>query len=155
MKDKIMKTYSFHLIVNNSDISEETADKIYEISHDCIIGGHFGANIITFDREGGSFAEAVESAVKQIESIEGLYVVRVEPDICRRLQITHIDFYKLSSNKKPFPKPVYNLMGDHILWNWNEIVQWAFECKMVNEETVKQANYIENFNNEQLRSEIE
>jgi predicted DNA-binding transcriptional regulator AlpA len=154
-----MKTYSFHLIVNNGNISEETADKIYEISNDCIIGGHFGANIITFDREGESFVEAVESAVKQVESIENLCVVRIEPDnivsvddICRRLQTTHIDFYKLSSNKKPFPKPIYNLMGDHVLWNWYEIVQWAFEYKMVSEETVKQANYIENFNNQKLRS---
>ena len=68
-----MSTYHFTLVVDGTDIqSGATVDGLYEAGcDDALIGRADGVQYIEFDREAASLAEAVLSAVADIERVMG------------------------------------------------------------------------------------
>ncbi len=68
-----MSTYHFTLVVDGPDIqSGATIDDLYEAGcDDALIGLTDGIQYIDFDREAAGFAEAVLSAVADIERVDG------------------------------------------------------------------------------------
>ena len=74
-----MQTHHFTLIIEGPDMQEETIiNALFENGcDDGTIGRSDGIQFIVFDREAASFAEAVQSAVDDIECMPGLKIVRI------------------------------------------------------------------------------
>ena len=74
-----MPTFTFTLIVEGPDLqADETIDGLFEAGcDDALVGRSEGVQYLDFDRETSCLEEAVLSAVADIESVEGLEVVRI------------------------------------------------------------------------------
>lgn len=74
-----MPTFTFTLEVQGPDVhGEETVNALFEAGcDDALVGSSDGIQFLDFDREAVSLEEAVRSAVVDIESVDGLKVVRV------------------------------------------------------------------------------
>ena len=74
-----MQTHHFTLIIEGPDMQEETIiDALFDNGcDDGTIGRSEGIQFIVFDREAASFAEAVRSAIDNIERVPGLKIVRI------------------------------------------------------------------------------
>ncbi len=74
-----MPTFTFTLEVQGPDVhGEETVNALFEAGcDDALVGSSDGNQFLDFDREAVSLEEAVRSAVVDIESVDGLKVVRV------------------------------------------------------------------------------
>jgi hypothetical protein len=119
-----------------SELTPELADALYEAGcDDALIGSRDGLLFADFDREASSQAEAVTSAIEQIESASiGLTVIRVEPDelvsaseIADRVGLSRetIRLYALGQRGPGhFPPPVARLRGRSPLYRWTDVVPW-------------------------------
>ena len=74
-------TYNFILETSGRDVlADEVVDALYEAGcDDAGIGRFLGVDHLDFDREAGSFCEAVRSAIEDVESVPGVNVTRVRP----------------------------------------------------------------------------
>ena len=74
-----MPAFTFTLIVEGPDPqAAETIDALFEAGcDDALVGRSDGVQYLDFDREANCLEEAVLSAVSDIESVEGLEVVRI------------------------------------------------------------------------------
>jgi hypothetical protein len=68
-----MQIFEFTLVMNR----EMTAEKLHNRLDDMTIGVLAGIPIADVDREANSFEEAVESAIRDIESIENFNVLMI------------------------------------------------------------------------------
>ena len=76
---KKMAEYNFTLILDG-DV-ENHLDELFEAGcDDATFGTVDGVHYADFDREASSLAEAIASAIDDVESVPGLRVRRVEPD---------------------------------------------------------------------------
>ena len=90
-----------------------------------------------FDRRALSLVEAVASAIRDVESVAGLRVLRIDPDdlvtmsdIARRLGRTRESVRLLASGKRgkgDFPKPFSRLPSRSPFWRWSDVADWAGE----------------------------
>ncbi len=70
--------YEFSLILSAADVTDEDADKLYEVGcDDASILTRDGITRIQFDREASNLDEALASAIENVERA-GLAVARVE-----------------------------------------------------------------------------
>jgi hypothetical protein len=78
-----MPEYDFTLILAG-DVGEN-ADALYEAGcDDALLGSVDGCAYADFTRDADTFANAVGTAIRAVESVSGLRVVRVEPgDLAR------------------------------------------------------------------------
>ena len=74
-------TYNFVLETSGRDVlDDEVVDALYEAGcDDACIGRFLGVDHLDFDREAGSFCEAVRSAIEDVQSVPGVGVTRVLP----------------------------------------------------------------------------
>ena len=74
-------TYNFILETRGRDVlADEVVDALYEAGcDDAGIGRFLGVDHLDFDREAGSFCEAVRSAIEDVQSVPGVNVIRVLP----------------------------------------------------------------------------
>ena len=74
-------TYNFILETSGRDVlDDEVIDALYEAGcDDAGIGRFLGVDHLDFDREAGSFCEAVRSAIEDVQSVPGVTVTRVVP----------------------------------------------------------------------------
>ena len=74
-------TYDFILETSGRDVlDDEVVDALYEAGcDDACIGRFLGVDHLDFDREAGSFCEAVRSAIEDVLSVPGVSVTRVLP----------------------------------------------------------------------------
>ena len=74
-------TYNFILETSGRDVlDDEVVDALYEAGcDDAGIGRFLGVDHLDFDREAGSFCEAVRSAIEDVQSVPGVTVTRVVP----------------------------------------------------------------------------
>jgi len=100
---------------------------------------------LEFARRAATFAEAVLSAVQAVERVEGVHVVRVEPDdlvtaseIARRIGRSRESVRQLATGMRGpggFPPPAHSLRGQSPLWRWTEVADWIcthiHDAKMV------------------------
>ena len=74
-------TYNFVLETSGRDVlDDEVFDALSEAGcDDAGIGRFLGVDHLDFDREAGSFCEAVRSAIEDVQSVPGVNVTRVRP----------------------------------------------------------------------------
>ena len=73
-----MPIHHFTLIVDGSDLqTEPLIDALFEAGcDDATVGRTDGVQYIDFDREAESLGEAINSAVRDVEQVEGVRVTR-------------------------------------------------------------------------------
>jgi len=131
-------TYSFTLVLCGLDeLSTQVEQDIFEAGcDDALFGFRTGVPFLDFDREAGSFVEAVLSAIRDVARAgTGAEVVRIEPDdlviaseIARRLGRSRESVRLLMQGARGpggFPAPVSNLGGASPIWSWASVAHWA------------------------------
>lgn len=131
-----MGEYQFTLVISGDVDSDDAIDALFEAGcDDATIGTVDGVGYADFVREASSFGEAVGAAIKQVESVPGLQVRRVEPDdlvtmteIAERLGRSRESVRLLIQGARGpggFPPPASHLKARSRLWRWSEVVSWA------------------------------
>ena len=131
-----MTTYTFTLIAEGSDLQiDDVADALFEAGCDDALVGQAGSvQYLDFDRDAESLEEAVLSAVAQIETIDGVDVVRLADaglismaEIATRTGRTRESVRLLVSGERGpggFPPPVTDPRSRYRLWRSNEVNRW-------------------------------
>lgn len=130
-------THSFTLLLEGPNpIAPENLDRLFEAGcDDATFGERDGVYFADFDRTAPSFAEALVSAITQVEkAVPGLRAVRVEPEtlvtaseIAQRTKRTRENVRQLFEGTRGpggFPTPVAWLSDRTRLWRWNEVAKW-------------------------------
>ncbi len=131
------RVHSFSLVLQGAgELTPEIADALYEAGcDDALVGSRDGVLFAQFDREAPSSAEAIISAIRQIESAGvGLTVARVEPDelvsaaeIADRIGLSRetIRLYAMGRRGPgAFPPPVARLRSRSPLYRWTDVAPW-------------------------------
>jgi predicted DNA-binding transcriptional regulator AlpA len=140
-----MTTYNLTLLVNGID--EDLIDDLFAAT-----GGAADVELsaastsrVGFDIEADTFADAVLRAIREVESVPGLTVLRVEPDqlvwaseIAERVGRTRQSVDQLVKGQRGpggFPAPVSGNTR-HRLWRWAEVEVWfaAYEQRRIDTE---------------------
>jgi len=131
-----MTTHTFTLIVDGPDLqADEVVDSVFDAGcGDALIGRSDGVQFADFDREAASLHEAVLSAVSDLESIEGVFVLRLADaglvsmaDIAARTGRTRESVRLLISGERGpggFPPPVTDPRSRYRLWRSDEVESW-------------------------------
>ena len=132
-----MAVWEFTLIVEGQDVArQEVHDALYESGcDDALIGQANGVQYLDFDRRAQSLEDAVASAVRDIEQVPGIEVVRfVDSDLVNMTEIaertnrTRESVRLLVTGKRGrggFPPPVSDPRRPHRLWRWSEVERWV------------------------------
>jgi predicted DNA-binding transcriptional regulator AlpA len=126
--------HSFELITEGFSLADHGAiDRLYETCPDATVSGTDEVTRIGFDRERASFGEALLSAVRDVESVPGVRVVRVEPDelvwaseIAQRTGRSRQSITMLIAGQRgpgDFPRPLTHPTRNP-LWRWSEVAEW-------------------------------
>ncbi len=132
-----MHTYDFTLIVEGTDfLDDDIVDAVYEAGcDDGTVGVSNGVPCADFSREAPSLEEAALSAIADIESVDGIEVVRIADagllsiaDIAERTGRTRESVRLLIEGKRGpggFPAPVTDPgRRRYRLWYWPEVARW-------------------------------
>ena len=129
-----MTSYEFALRLNR-EVADDELDALYEVG--CgdagIETGPLGA-VADFDREASSLAQAIASAVRDIEKVPGLRAVGVRCDtmvnlqgIAQRAGVTREAVRLWATGKRGpggFPRPTLISAGGEQIWDWLEVENW-------------------------------
>ncbi|MCH8490589.1 MAG: helix-turn-helix domain-containing protein [Oceanicaulis sp.] len=151
-----MKAYEFGLIVSGVDPhADDFEDRFFEAGcDDATLTVHRGAVIAAFTREADSFASAVTSACRDVETA-GARIERLEPDvwvsqseIAARANLTRsaISNYASGERGAGFPAPKARVTTASPLWDWAEVSRWLLHQGMVSEAVVQEAEWVKGFN---------
>jgi hypothetical protein len=118
-------------------LTEDLIERVLEVCDDALVGGRDQQGTVEFDREAPRFADAVISALKDLEQIPGIRVVRVEPDefvslsaIAARLGRSVESIRLLAAGERGpggFPLPIARVDAKTRLWEWSAIARWWHE----------------------------
>jgi len=134
-----MSTFHFTLIVEGPDLQDESCiDALFEAGcDDAAIGRSDGVQFVDFDREAATLDSAILSAVDDVETLQGVEVVRIADaglaslsDIAVRLGRTRESVRLLVSGARGpggFPQPVTDPRGRYRLWRWSDVERWCVE----------------------------
>ena len=128
--------FEFSLVIDGPVDDQAVLDRLFEAGcADGTFGSVDGVGFAEFTRTAALFADAVSSAIRQVESVPGLVVRRVEPDdlvslseIAERLGRTRESVRLLSAGLRGpggFPAPVSHLRDRFRLWRWSDVAAWA------------------------------
>lgn len=131
-----MREQEFTLVVDGPVEDEAVLDKLYDVGcSDATIGSVDGIGYLDFHREAKPVSDAVLSAIRDVESVPGLMVLRVEPDdlvtmaeIAERLDRSRESVRLLVSGQRgkgDFPAPISHLRSRSRLWRWSDVAAWA------------------------------
>ncbi len=131
-----MAEFEFVLVVDGDVDDEATVDALFEAGcDDATFGSVDAVGFGEFEREADGFAEAVLSAITDVESVDGVRVRRVEPDdlvtlseIAERMGRTRESVRLLAAGERgagDFPPPVSHLRSRFRLWRWSDVAVWA------------------------------
>ncbi|HZS93890.1 MAG TPA: hypothetical protein VFA78_03770 [Chloroflexota bacterium] len=150
-----MTKYDFRLILDGADIATlQSVDALYEAGcDDALFGATAGVQFGGFSREAPSLAEAVFSAIRQVEAaVPGLRVVRVEPDelvtvaeMARRTGRTRESVRLLTEGKRgpgDFPRPITLLGEKQPLWHWSDAAAWFEAYGAIDPATVRDSEFL-------------
>ena len=149
-------THSFTLILaNDVPITDDVAEKLYDVCDDTLLGMCNGAAYVDIDREADSFRDAALSAITEVESV-GLRVERVEPgdfvtaaEIARRSGRSRESIRQLIGAERgpgSFPPPVSSVTTRSPLWRWSDVAAWLAQQKMLPAEEVDRALFTASVN---------
>lgn len=131
-----MPIQHFTLIVDGADLqSEPFINALFEAGcDDATVGRVDGVQYVDFDREAESLGEAIISAVRDVEKVDGVQVARVADaglvsmtDIATRLGRTRESVRLLVTGARGpggFPAPVTDPRGRYRLWRWSDVTHW-------------------------------
>ena len=128
--------HEFTLIVAGDLTDDDVIDQLFEAGcDDASVGVVDGVGVISFLRDEMRFSDAVLSAIREVESVPGLLVRRVEPDdlvtmteIADRLGRSRESVRLLIAGERgdgSFPPPVSHARTRMRLWRWSEVARWA------------------------------
>jgi len=118
-------------------------DALFEAGcDDALFGERERTYFAEFDREAPTLADAIVTAIDQVESaVPGLQVVRVEPDelvnaaaIAARTRRTRESIRLLIDHRRGpgnFPAPIGWLNPKTRLWRWSDVTRWFAEFDKV------------------------
>jgi predicted DNA-binding transcriptional regulator AlpA len=72
-----------------------------------------------------------------------------ESEIAKRLQLTRqtVSLWIKGERRKSFPHPAMRLTEKSPLWKWNEVTEWLYDQKIINDKTlVENALFFANIN---------
>lgn len=154
-----MKTYTFTLVLEPSELdTEQLADPIFEAGcDDALLGERNGVMYLEFDRDARSLEGALLSAIRAVESIDGVRVSHVEPDdlvtaseIARRMGQSREAVRLLAEGARGpggFPAPVSGLTTRSARWQWVQVVRWlAAHDRLEDSDALAQAELIASLN---------
>lgn len=129
--------YEFTLLAIGVDLqTDEALNALAEAGcDDATVGSSGGFQHLDFDREAGSYVEAVLSAVNDVEvAVPGVRVVRILPDeyvalaeIAQRTGRTRESVRLLSIGERGpgnFPPPAARSDERNKLWRWSDVALW-------------------------------
>ena len=131
-----MPNYEFTLIVEGPDLQEdERIDLLYESGcDDALVGRSHGVQYLDFDREAPTHKDAILSAIANVESVDGVEVVRIASaglvsmaDIATRMGRTRESVRLLVEGERgpgSFPAPVNDPRGRYRLWRASDVTRW-------------------------------
>lgn len=131
-----MAIFEFTLVVEGPDVhGDKTVNALFEAGcDDALVRSSEGIQYLDFDREAESLEEAVLSAVAEIESVDGLKVVRLADagllsmaDIAARTGRTRESVRLLVAGERGpggFPPPVTDPRARYRLWRATEVERW-------------------------------
>ncbi len=131
-----MADYEFTLVIHGPVENEEVINSLFEHGcDDATFGTIDGVGYADFHRGASSLGDAAFSAIKDVESVPGLTVLRLEPDdlvtlseIANRLGRTRESVRLLAAGERgggAFPAPVSHLRSRNRLWRWSDVAAWA------------------------------
>ncbi|MEX0650916.1 MAG: hypothetical protein WD186_02690 [Actinomycetota bacterium] len=131
--------HSFTLIVDGPIDDDSVLNALFEAGcDDATFGSIDGVGLADFNRGARTFLEAVRSAVRAVESVPSLRVVRVEPEdlvtmaeMARRLDRSREGVRLLIAGERgpgAFPAPVSRVRSRSPLWRWADVAAWAHEA---------------------------
>jgi len=145
-----MARSEFVLVIDGDVDDDAVIEALYEgRCSDATFGSVDGVGFGEFEREAEGFADAVLSAIADVESVAGLRVRRIEPDdlvtmseIAERLGRTRESVRLLAAGERgagDFPAPVSHLRSRFRLWRWSDVAAWA---GMVSDEERTRARFV-------------
>jgi predicted DNA-binding transcriptional regulator AlpA len=157
----MMSTYEFLVVASGLDHEAgDFEDRLVVAGcNDATIAFQKGLILVDFDREARSFAEALWSAVGDVQK-SGATVRRIEPDdlvsladIARRAEMSRaaVSNYFAGTRGEGFPVPVAKIGSDNPLWRWSEVSTWLHKRNRLSIEAMEQAQLIAEIN-DRLRS---
>lgn len=157
-----MKYYHFHLITNKTDVFTDEqlfdlSDRLYEAGcDDATVAVTNGTLYLSFDREADSYEDAVLSALKDVENVQGLRVMSVDAgdwvgltDAAELAGITKSTLSRYSKGSRGtggFPSPKRKIDSKNPLWRWAEIAAWLKARGKASDELVQSAEFTETIN---------
>lgn len=129
-----MAEFGFRLVLRG-DLTPDRLDGLYEAGcDDATFGEREAVPYADFDRTARTFATAVGRAIRDVERVPGVRVVRVEPDdlvsaaaIAQRTGRTRESVRLLSEGERGpggFPAPVAWVNGRTRVWRWADVARW-------------------------------
>ena|SRR5579863_2439175 len=128
-----MNTYEFVLRLDQ-EVTEDEADALYGVFDDGSITTGSGMTAIEFTREAPSWAEAINSAIRDVESVKGLRVTGAGQedlvsmlDIAQRAKRSREAVRLWVTGKRGpggFPEPAWRSPGGERFWSWPAVAQW-------------------------------
>ena len=131
-----MPGYEFTLVIEGDLSDESIIRSLFDAGcDDATFGVTGGSAYGEFVREGMTFADAVLSAVHQVDSVPTLRAIRIEPDdivtmaeIAARWDRTRESVRLLISGQRGaggFPAPLTHGRKRGRLWRWSDVVTWS------------------------------
>lgn len=128
--------HEFTLVIRGPLDDESVLDELFEAGcSDGTFGTVDGLGFADFHREAPTLSEALDSAIRDVESVDRLQVLRVEPDdlvtmaeIAERLERSRESIRLLVAGQRgdgDFPPPVSHSRSRSRLWRWSEVSAWA------------------------------
>jgi len=130
-----MTEYEFTLMIEGDLADQAIAAALFDAGcDDATFGVSDGCGYGEFLREAPTFADAVLSAIHQVETVSDLRVARIEPDdivtasdIAERLDRTRESVRLLIAGRRGpggFPAPISHSQERGRLWRWSDVAAW-------------------------------
>jgi hypothetical protein len=130
-----MSENEFTLVIEGDLSTEDVARALFEAGcDDATFGVIDGMGYGDFIRDALSFADAVLGAIRQVESVGALGVLRVEPDdivtmadIADRMERSRESVRLLIAGRRGpggFPTPISHGIERGRLWRWSAVAEW-------------------------------
>jgi hypothetical protein len=131
-----MSAYEFTLRIDR-EVTEDEAEALYGVFDDGSVTTGPGTTEIEFAREAPGLADAIGSAVRDVESVPGLIVTGAGqedlvsiPGIARRAQRSREAVRLWAAGKRGpggFPAAEWQSPGGERFWSWTKVAQWIRE----------------------------
>ena len=143
-----MTEHEFTLVIDGDLADEKVAATLFEVGcDDATFGIIDGIGYGEFIREASTFADAVMSAIRQVESVASLRVMHIEPDdivtmtdIAERLERTRESVRLLIAGQRgpgSFPPPISHSRERSRLWRWSDVAEWLGQIEPEEEESAR------------------